>query len=243
MSNFALSFASTAYAITPQTGQLPIENATAIGITARIRGDRLIDPTTLSDAAAFMEVAAGKLRALIYDDTAGGVALALTAAGINNISTPIVSSSFAKSSLSSSAYYRLKFWWDTANASKQGLELYNDAGTSLIASTGSNTTALGVFAGFGDVAINYDGAGTPGGPPCVFDWLGIYSAAPPAGSPAEPTNADANLLERWAFNEGSGTTATGAPNGYVATVSGTATWISLGGVLLPPPQGRGGSYQ
>lgn len=233
-SNFALSFSAGAYAITPQTGQLPVENATAIGITARITGARLLDTTQLNDTAAFMEVAAGKLRCLIYDDTAGGVALAMTAAGINNIGSSIASSSYAKSSLTSSAFYRIKYWWDTAQTNKQGLELYDDSGTALIQSTGANTTALGVFAGFGDVAINYDGAGTPGGPACEFDWLGVYSAAPPSGSPAEPTNADANLLERWAFNEGSGTTATGAPNGYVATISGTATWVDLTGGPATP---------
>jgi len=231
MSNYAISFTSGSYAITPQTGQLPVENATAIGITARIKGSRLLDTTTLTNAAAFVECAAGKLRSYIYDDEAGNVRLALTAAGINDIGSAIISAGYPHSSISSTAFYLVRLWWDTSNASKQGLELYDDAGTNLIASSGSNASALGVFAGFGSIAINYS-AGI-GGPPCEYDWLGVWNGAPAAGAPAEPTDASSGLLERYAFNEGSGTTATGSPHGYVATVTGSATWDLLSGGSPP----------
>lgn len=239
MPNYSVSVPSGVDGLTPQTGQSAVENATALGIVARVKGSRLLLTAGLAEpTTGFVELAAGKLRTHIFCDGAGGVALAMTASGIISIATPIVSASYSQASISSSAWYIVRMWWDVANASKQGLELYTDAGTPLIQSTGTNATALGVFTGFGDIALNYAGGAAEG---VEVDWLGVFSGEPPALT--DPTAGESLLIEHFEFNEGSGTTATGATNGWVMTFSAAVTWNSQGGaVLLVPRSMRGGFF-
>lgn len=224
---YSISFATDAYGITPYEGQSAIENATALGITARIKGARLLNTSGLTEQlAGFIECAAGKLRTYLYSDGTN-IAFALTAAGINTIDTPITSAGYAQASIVSGDWYLIKLWWDTSATEKQGLKLYTDGGTLLIDSSGANASSLGVFTGYGDVAINY--AAGYGGEATEYDWLAVWDGEPPSGAPSEPTDLTSGLIERYACDDGSGTTISGSPNGWDATTTGSVTWNDLGG--------------
>lgn len=226
MSNYALAFGngagSNASAITPYTGQLAIENATAIGFTARIKGS-FINENRILNNSGVLELAAGKIAFCIVS-TGGNVALRMEPSGL----TAQQSGNLATSSIDPAKWYLVRMWWDTAAATKQKMELIREVdGVVLLSATGADTNALPVFAGFGNLAFNYRG-GTAG-TLLEVDWLAVWDSAAhiPTGTPAEPLTTDTGVVSLNHFDENTGTTTTDAKNGWVATITGTFSWDLL----------------
>lgn len=230
MSNYALIFGngagSNASAITPYTGQLPIENATAIGFTARVKGS-FINENRILNSSGVLELGAGKISFCLIS-TGGNVALRIEPSGL----TAQQSGNLATTSIDNTAWYLLRMWWDAAGTTKQKMELIRESdGVVLLTATGSDANALPVFAGFGNAAFNYRGGAA--GTLLEIDWIALWDSAAnvPTGTPTEPLTTATGLIDLWSFNEGTGTTATSSKNSYVATVTGTMSWHLLD---IPP---------
>lgn len=227
--NYSIQFGngagSNGSAITPYTGQSSVENATALGITMRIKGSFINESRAIANGG-LIECAAGKITFILKVDLTGGtiVQLLITPDGGSSF---VTSATLATSAIDNTKWYTVKMWWDSANATKQGLVLYDDTNTAIINSTGATNTALNVFAGFGNVALNYN-AGVAGSL-LEVDWAAVWDSAAniPAGAPTEPAASATGLLALWSFNEGTGASATDTKNGWVATVSGTYSWQLL----------------
>lgn len=237
---YSLTLGTSSYA---ETSTFPAIDATsAIGLTGKIKGDRLKTPGNNAALGCILE---GKAGHIAFNASDGGTANLLL--DNDTIVSPTVTASIAKASIDATKWYTYRVWHDTAQATnKQGVELYDDTGTLIASAYGSDTNAIPASPGFPYLRINNAG-GTAVAIAQEHDWIAVWGGMPPAGAPTEPASGASGLVEVFPLNEGSGSTITGTKTSEVLAITdgaGGHTWTNLGGstILRPPPMLAGGFF-
>lgn len=234
MSNYAIKFQPDGVA-TATTGTLTnVKNATALGFTLSLKGERLTGQT-LTNPKPVCEAAAGYLNIYIRMTTSGRFTMAVASA-VDAETQHEFSSDLADAAIVATDYYTIRAWWDAGQATnKQGIELWDKNGTLVASGYASVNTPI-ANGTFGDVTFNKTaGQGiNNSGNALTVDWLAVWGAMPPAGAPTMPSVGATNLLRLYPCDDGPGssTIAESVDNVTgVATIAGVEgtnySWIAI----------------
>jgi len=223
--NYAISFSASAYSRLGDEGSpiTDLKNATALGCTMRIRGDRL--KNGVGDQP-FMQLCAGYLE-LHTNGTSGNVFFTMLGVGLTQGSTdPPV----AQTSIDDVGYYTIRAWRDNAASPTFAIEIFKPDDTLWDSATASPVATItnGVY---GDFSLNFSGGNGASADPLVCDWAAAWDRIPPGqgSAPSEPTGVEAGLLHWHKWDENGGTIGDDQQSATDAVLTGTYAWILLSG--------------